>query len=109
MPSAQSNAADVVCRVKQEIDKLAKEQSKFLKDCVYVGMTLDEARKFYERRHQITKLIEELALLEKTQRGYAKGDGCECWHVNSQPSTTFSHHFHNIRLDIGFTILGEVW
>jgi len=54
MPSEQSDAADVARCVKQEIDRLTKEQSKVLKDALYDGITLDEARKFYERRHQIT-------------------------------------------------------
>ena len=67
MPSERSNGTDAVRHVKLEIDRLKVEQSKVLKDSIYVGMTLDEARKFYERRHQITKLIEELALLEKAQ------------------------------------------
>ena len=67
MPSELFDSADEIVRVKQEIDRLTKEQSKLLKDAIYVGMTLDEARRFYERRHQITKLLEELALLQKPQ------------------------------------------
>jgi len=67
MPSEQSYAVNVARRVKLEIDRLAKEQSKLLKDAIYVGMTLDESRKFYVRRDQITKLREELAQLQKAQ------------------------------------------
>jgi hypothetical protein len=67
MSSERSNGTEAVRHVKLEIDRLTVEQSRALKDAIYVGMTLDEARKFYERRHQITKLLEELALLEKAQ------------------------------------------
>lgn len=62
-----SNTAELVHRLKEEIDKLTEEQSNALESAVYVGMTPDEAKEYDERRARILKLIDYLAKLELSQ------------------------------------------
>ena len=61
------NTVETIHRIKQEIDKLSEQQSEALKTATYVGMTAEEAREYDARRQQITKLVEELRLLQNAQ------------------------------------------
>jgi hypothetical protein len=53
---------DVVSRLRDEIKRLTHQQSESLK-ATSLGMTLDEAREYDERRSRITELVRELAEL----------------------------------------------
>jgi len=53
--------------LKQEIDLLTEEQAEALKSATYLGMTAEEAQEYDERRKNITRLVQQLALLEKAQ------------------------------------------
>lgn len=54
-----------VHRVKDEIDRLKKQQSDALTRAIYLGMTTDEAKEFDERQRQIRELLQELTLHEE--------------------------------------------
>jgi hypothetical protein len=62
-----SKAAEAVHRLKQEIDRLAEQQSKALKQAIYVGMPPDEAKEYDQRHTRITQLAQQLGKLEKGQ------------------------------------------
>ena len=51
--------------LRHEIQRLSAEQSDALKRATFVGMTGDEARACDERRGQITRLQQQLMLLEQ--------------------------------------------
>jgi hypothetical protein len=59
-----SKTAEAIHRLKQEIGRLTEEQSKALKQAIYVGMTSDEAREYDKRRTRITQLAGQLGKLE---------------------------------------------
>ena len=67
MPSEPSETVEAIHRLKQEIDKLSEQQNETLKTATFLGMTPDEATEYDDRREQITKLIQELALLGRAQ------------------------------------------
>jgi len=56
---------EVLRKIKQEIEKLSKEQIDAMKAATYVGMTPDEAKAYDLRRQRITALTHELRLLEQ--------------------------------------------
>jgi hypothetical protein len=58
------NPVDVFQRIKQEIERLTREQSEALKSATFVGMTPNEAKEYDDRRKKITCLVEELRLLK---------------------------------------------
>ena len=62
--SETSNTAGVFQRIKQEIERLTREQFEALKSATFVGMTPGEAKEYDERRKKITCLVEELRLLK---------------------------------------------
>jgi len=57
---------DVVSRLRGEIKRLTLQQSESLK-ATSLGMTLDEAREYDERRSRITELVRELAELTSAE------------------------------------------
>ena len=67
MPSDSSDTVSAVHQLKQEIDRLTEEQTEALKSATYVGITAEEAQEYDERRKNITRLVKQLALLEKAQ------------------------------------------
>ena len=56
---------DLVQRLKEEIGALTDQQTNALQAAIYVGMTPDEAKKYDARRQEISRLIAELANLQK--------------------------------------------
>jgi hypothetical protein len=60
-----SEKVTAIRRLKQEIERLTVMQSDALKAATYLGMTPDRLRDCGQRRRNIGKLIQELALLEK--------------------------------------------
>jgi hypothetical protein len=62
-----SQTAEAAHRLKQEIDRLTEEQAKALKQAIYVGMTPEETKQYDQRRTRITKLLQQLGMLEKAQ------------------------------------------
>lgn len=62
-----NDTAEAIHRLKQEIDKLTVQQAEALHTATYVGMTPDEAREYDERRRQILKYVQDLAVLEESQ------------------------------------------
>lgn len=68
MPASEpSETVNAVHRLKQEIDRLTDDQSRALKQAIYVGMTPDEAKEYDARRTRITELVQQLAMREKAQ------------------------------------------
>ena len=67
MPADSSDTVSAVHELKQEIDRLTEEQAEALKSATYLGMTAEEAQEYDERRKNITRLIQQLAMLEKAQ------------------------------------------
>ena len=53
--------------LKEEIDRLTKQQSEALLTATYLRMTRDEAKEYDSRRDKILKLVEQLRQLEKPQ------------------------------------------
>jgi hypothetical protein len=63
-----SDPSDTLATIEQlrtEVVVLTNRQAKALKDAVYVGMTPDEAREYDERRKQITRLVNQISILEQ--------------------------------------------
>jgi len=58
------DAVDIFQRIKQEIERLTREQSEALKSATFVGMTPNEAKEYDDRRKKITCLVEQLRLLK---------------------------------------------
>lgn len=71
--AGRGNAGKTICRkrrnavghLKQEIERFAEEQSKTLKNAIYVGMMTDKAREYDQRRTRIAQLVEQLGKLEE--------------------------------------------
>lgn len=63
-----SDSVDTVQRLRQEIDKLTREQTEALQTATFVGMTALESKIYDARRQRITELVEQLRVL----RGSAK-------------------------------------
>ena len=62
-----SETTKTVHRLKQEIDTLKEKQSEALKQAIYTGMTTDEMKEYDQRRTHLTKLVQQLGMLEKAQ------------------------------------------
>ena len=65
-PENSSDSALFVQYIKHEIERLTREQDEVLKAALSAGMTQDKKEEFDERRRKITKLVEDLAIFEKT-------------------------------------------
>lgn len=65
-PDYASSTEDAIHRLKEEIDKLTKEQSQALDRAVYLGMSPEEAREYTGRRKLILKYVQDLAILEQS-------------------------------------------
>ena len=59
--------AEVMIRLRQEIDELIDEQTEALKRATFIGMTPDDAKKYDARRQTIARLIQQLAEIQKGQ------------------------------------------
>jgi hypothetical protein len=53
MSDETSETAAAIHRLKEEIDKLTREQAKALELATFVGMTTDEAKEYDQRRRAI--------------------------------------------------------
>ena len=62
-----SNTVEAIHRLKQEIDKLTEQQFVALQMSMQVGMTPEEAQEYDQRRNQILKYVQDLAMLEESQ------------------------------------------
>lgn len=58
-----SDSVDTVQRLRQEIDKLTREQTEALQTATFVGMTALESKIYNARRQRITELVEQLRVL----------------------------------------------
>lgn len=58
-----SDSVDTVQRLRQEIDKLTREQTEALQTATFVGMTALESKIYDARRQRITELVEQLRVL----------------------------------------------
>jgi hypothetical protein len=67
MCSIQLKAAELIDRLKRQIEQLTLEQTDALKSATYVGMTPEEARQHDERREKITQLTQQLRQLQQAQ------------------------------------------
>lgn len=61
-----SETADAIHRLKEEINRLTKEQDEDLKMAVDVGMTPDEAKEYDERKQRILAYVQQLAILTES-------------------------------------------
>lgn len=66
MPADSTDTVGAVHRLKQQIDQLTQEQAAALKSATYLG-TAEQAKQYDEHRKNITRLVQQLALLEKAQ------------------------------------------
>jgi hypothetical protein len=62
-----SDSALFVARIKQEIERLTREQQEATDAATFVGMTQAQKEEYYARRRRLTMLIEHLAIFEETQ------------------------------------------
>jgi len=62
-----SQTTDAIHRLKEEIDKLTKQQSDALQLATLVGMTPDEAEEYDQRRKKILEYVQDLKVLEESQ------------------------------------------
>ena len=62
----QSETAEVIHHLKEEIDKLTEQQSEALKTATYLGMTTDEAKEYEQRRERILDYVKDLKMLEES-------------------------------------------
>ncbi len=60
-----SDHEDAIHRLKQEIDRLTKQQAEALQSATYLGMSPDDAKQYDARRAQILTLVEQLRQLKK--------------------------------------------
>lgn len=67
MPYEPSDTVEAIHRLKQEIDKLTVQQAGALQLAMQVGMTPDEAQEYDQRRQQILRYVQDLAVLEESQ------------------------------------------
>ena len=67
MRSEGSEATEAIHRLKEEIDKLAEQQSEALKRATYLRMTTDEAKEYDERRTRILEHAQDLKTLGESQ------------------------------------------
>jgi hypothetical protein len=67
MPADSTDVVAAVHRLRHEIDQLTQEQAEALKSATYLGMTAEQAQRHDERRKNITRFVQQLALLEKAQ------------------------------------------
>ena len=66
MLSDQSQTAEAIHRLKEEIDKLTEQQTEALKTATYLGMTTDEAKEYEQRREKILGYVNDLKILEES-------------------------------------------
>ncbi len=64
-PTEPSDHERAIHRLKEEIERLTKQQAQALESATYLGMSPDEAKQYDARRAQILKLVEQLRQLEK--------------------------------------------
>jgi polyhydroxyalkanoate synthesis regulator phasin len=67
MRNHRPKTAESIQQLKKEIESLWLEQTDSNITAVYVGMTDEQAKEHEERREKITRLREQLALLEKSE------------------------------------------
>jgi hypothetical protein len=60
-----ADTLSAVDRIREEIDRLTREQTEALKSATFVGLTTEDAKVLYRRRLRITELMRELELYEK--------------------------------------------
>jgi Asp-tRNA(Asn)/Glu-tRNA(Gln) amidotransferase C subunit len=64
-PTEPSDHERAIHRLKEEIERLTKQQAQALESATYLVMSPDEAKQYDARRAQILKLVEQLRQLEK--------------------------------------------
>jgi len=62
-----SQTIGAIHRLKEEIDKLTRQQSEALQLATRVGMTPDEAEEYDQRRKKILEYVQDLKILEESQ------------------------------------------
>jgi len=67
--SPKEEMADLIQRLRQQIDALTQEQADALKRATYLGMTPDEAKVYDARRIKITELMGQLVEIRQAQAG----------------------------------------
>ena len=65
MPPNSPGIAEVIQRIKQEIESLSAKQSEAVKWAVYSGMSGESAREYDKREDHIRELSRELDTLQK--------------------------------------------
>lgn len=64
-PDPTSDTALFVAHIKEEIERLSREQQAAADAATFVGMTQDQKEEYYARRRRLTMLIEHLAIFEE--------------------------------------------
>jgi hypothetical protein len=52
-------------RLREEVMSLTEQQSEALKDAIYLGMTPAQAKAYDERRKRITRLMQDISVLQQ--------------------------------------------
>lgn len=64
MPPTDPGVAEIIKRIKQEIDTLAEQQSQAVKWAIYTGMSSETAQEYDQRQKRIRELGRELLALK---------------------------------------------
>ena len=64
MPPTDPGVAEIIKRIRQEIDTLAEQQSQAVKWAIYTGMSSEIAREYDQRQRRIQELSRELQALD---------------------------------------------
>lgn len=64
MPPNDPGIAQIIKRIKQEIDALAEQQSQAVKWAIYTGMSSETAQEYDQRQKRIQELSRELQALD---------------------------------------------
>jgi hypothetical protein len=51
--------------LREEVMSLTEQQSEALKDAIYLGMTPAQAKAYDERRKRITRLMQDISVLQQ--------------------------------------------
>ena len=64
MPPNDPGVAEIIKRIKLEIDTLAEQQSQAVKWAIYTGMSSETAQEYDQRQMRIQELSRELLALD---------------------------------------------
>lgn len=67
--SNSSDSLAVIQRLQEQVMALIDIQYKMLQDAIYLGMSPDESHEYERRRRKITRLLNEISLVQQATQG----------------------------------------